>query len=146
MDENNELLTYIYQVSDMGVKTTTSLINSIKNTENKIKKIVEGQLKGYENFLKESEQLLKKNKVKEIKTNGVLKELMAKMGIKKELIKDNSDAYVADMLTQGFTMGSIEIHRRIDRFEGDADKNILKLAKNLLKFQETNIEILKPYL
>lgn len=145
MDENNELLTYIYQTADMGVKSTTNLINCIKNTENKIKKIVEGQLKGYENFLKESEALLKKNKVTP-KDNGLMKDMMSKMGIKMELIKDNSDPYIADILTKGFTMGTVEMHRRIDRFEGDADKSILKLAKKLLEFQEKNIEFLKPYL
>lgn len=145
MNENNELLTYIYLTSDMGVKTTTNLINCIKNTENKIKKIVEGELKGYENFLKESEALLKKKKVSP-KDNGIIKDTMAKMGVRMELIKDNSDPYIADILTKGFTMGTVEMHRRIDRFEGDADKDILKLAKKLLKFQEENIEFLKPYL
>lgn len=145
MNENNELLMYIYQVSDMGVKSTTNLINCIKNTENKIKKVVEGQLKGYENFLKESKELLKKNEVTP-KDNGTMKDIMSKMGIKMELIKDNSDPYIADILTKGFTMGSVEMHRRIDRFEGDADKDILKLAKKLFEFQEKNIEFLKPYL
>ena len=60
MNENNELLTYIYQVASMGVKSTTTLINTIKNTNNKIKKIVEDELKEYESFLKESKRLLKK--------------------------------------------------------------------------------------
>lgn len=145
MDENNELLTYIYQTADMGVKSTTTLINCIKDTENKIKKIVEGQLKGYENFLKKSKKLLKENKV-DPKTKGLMADMMSKMGIKKDLLKDNSDSYIAEMLTQGFTMGVVEMEHKIDRFQGDADKNILKLAKELLKFQQENIEFLKPYL
>ena len=145
MNENNELLTYIYQVASMGVKSTTTLINTIKNTNNKIKKIVEDELKEYESFLKESKRLLKKNKIAP-KDKGFMVELMSKMGIKMELIKDNSDPYIADILTKGFTMGTVEMHRRIDRFEGDADKSILKLAKKLLEFQEKNIEFLKPYL
>ena len=73
-------------------------------------------------------------------------DLMSKMGMEMELLKDNSDARVADMLTKGFTMGNVDISKKIDRFEGDADKEILKLAKELLKFGKENIEFLKPYL
>ena len=63
-----------------------------------------------------------------------------------EMMKDNSDARVADMLTKGFSMGNVDISKKIDRFEGDADKDILALAKELLKFGKENIDFLKPYL
>ena len=145
MNENNELLEYIYENAKMGVKSLTDLINEINGKDNKIKKIVEGELKGYENFVKESEKLLKKYKV-EPKEKGMFANISSKMGIKMEMMKDNSDARVADMLTKGFTMGNIDIAKKIDRFEGDAKNDILKLAKRLLKFGEENIELLKPYL
>ena len=112
----------------------------------RLKKIVEGELKGYEEFVKKSEKLLKKNKIEEPKEKGVMADLMSKMGMNMELMKDNSDARIADMLTKGFTMGNVDIEKKIDRFEGDADKEILKLAKELLDFGKKNIEILKPYL
>ena len=57
MNENNELLMYIYQNADMGVKSTTKLIKLLNTSDNKIKKVVEGELKGYENFLKKSKAL-----------------------------------------------------------------------------------------
>ena len=146
MNENNELLTYIYQNAKMGVTSCTDLIKILNGKDNKIKKIVEGELKGYENFVKKAEKLLKKNKIDEPKDKGLMADLMSKMGMNMELIKDNSDARIADMLTKGFTMGNIDITKKIDRFEDDADKEILKLAKELLEFGEINIELLKPYL
>lgn len=145
MNENNELLTYIYQVASMGVKSTTTLINTIKNTNNKIKKIVEEELKEYESFLKESKRLLKKNKIAP-KDKGFMVELMSKMGIKMEMLKDNSDPSIAEMLIQGFTMGVVEMEHKIDRYKENADRSIIKLAKRLLKYQQESIEILKPYL
>ncbi len=145
MNENAELLEFIYQNASMGVKSCTNLIKILNTKDNKIKKIVEGELKGYENFVKKSEKLLKKYKV-EPKEKGVMADLMSKMGMNMEMMKDNSDARVADMLTKGFTMGNVDISKKIDRFEGDADKDILKLAKDLLKFGNENIELLKPYL
>jgi len=145
VNENNELLLHIYQSADMGVKSTTNLLENIRKTENKIKKIVEDELKGYEEILKEAKELLEDNKVTP-KDLGSYKEKMARMGIKMELRKDNSDAKIADMLTQGFTMGIIEMERKIDNYIDEVDKNIIKLAKKLKKFQKEQIEILKPYL
>lgn len=145
MNENNELLLYIYENARMGVKSTTHLINIINNKDNKIKKILEGELKGYENFVKDSEKLLKKYKIQK-KEKGFMADMTSFMGMKMEMMKDNSDSRVADMLTKGFTMGNIDISKKIDRYEKDADKEILELAKRLLEFGKKNIEILKPYL
>lgn len=145
MNENNEMLLYIYENADMGVKSTTKLIDLLNGKDNKIKKIVEGELKGYENYLKKSEKLLKKYKV-EKKTKGILAEVMSSMSMQIEMLKDNSDAKIADMLIKGFTMGNVDISKKIDRFEGDCEEDILNLAKELLKFGEENIKLLKGYL
>ena len=145
MNENNELLEYIYQNASMGVKSCTTLINILNNKDNKIKKIVEGELKGYEEILKKVKKLLKKNKI-EPKDKGIMTDIMSKLGMNMELMKDNSDARIADMLTKGFTMGNVDISKKIDRFQDNADKDILKLAKELLDFGQKNIELLKPYL
>ena len=146
MNENNELLLYIYQNAKMGVTSCTDLIRILNNTDNKIKKIVEGELKGYEEFVKKAEKLLKKNGITEPKDKGMMADLMTKMGMNMELMKDNSDSRIADMLTKGFTMGNIDIQKKIDNFEDDADKDILKLAKELLEFGKVNIDLLKKYL
>lgn len=145
MNENAEILEYIYQNAKMGVTSTTNLINILNGKDNKIKKIVEGELKGYENFVKESEKLLTKYKV-EPKEKGIMANIMGNVSMKMELLNDNSDARIADMLTKGFTMGLVDITKRIDNFKDDADDKILLLAKKLKKFSEENIELLKPYL
>ena len=145
MNENSELLIYIYQNAKMGITSCTDLIRILNGKDNKIKKVVEGELKGYEEFVKKAEKLMRDKKV-EAKDKGMMANLMTKMGINMEMMKDNSDARIADMLTKGFTMGNVDITKKIDRFDGDADKEILKLAKELLKFGEENIEFLKPYL
>ncbi len=145
MDENLELLEYIYQTADMGVKSLTDLLNDIKDKDNKIKSIVSNELKGYEKYLKECKVLLKKHDTKP-QSKGIMADIMSKMGIKKEVKKDNSDAAIADMLIQGFTMGNLEMQKRIDNFQGKADKKIINLANELLKFGKTEIDNLKSYL
>lgn len=145
MNENNELLEYIYQTAEMGVFSTTKLIEDINGKENKIKKVIEGILKGYENFLKDSKKILEKKKT-EIKENSTFSKMGASMGIKKEVKEDNSDAAIAHMMIEGLTMGTVDISSKIKNYERDADKDILALAKKFLKFQEESIEFLKKYL
>ena len=145
MNENNELLEYIYQTAEMGVFSTTKLIEDINGKENKIKKVIEGILKGYENFLKDSKKMLEKKKT-EIKENSTFSKMGASIGIKKEVKEDNSDAAIAHMMIEGLTMGTVDISSKIKNYERDADKDILALAKKFLKFQEESIEFLKKYL
>ena len=145
MDENTELLLFIYQNAKMGVNSCTELIRILNGKDNKIKKVVEGELKGYESFVKRSEKLMRDYNITP-KDKGIISNVMSKMGMNMEMMKDNSDARIADMLTKGFTMGNVDISKKIDRYEGDADKEIIKLAKKLLEFGKANIEFLKPYL
>lgn len=145
MNENLELLQCVYQNAQMGAQTLTDLLNDIKEKDNKIKALVSEEVKGYEKFLKESEKLLKKSDIKP-KTKGKMAEMMAKMGIKKEIKNDNSDAAIAEMIIEGFTMGNLEINKLITNYEKVADKKHLKIAKDLAQFGENEIKKLKEYL
>ena len=145
MNENSQFIEYIYQNASMGVKSLTDLLKELNGKDNKMKSLIEEKLKEYENFVKESKALLKKYKIKP-KEKSMMANLSAKMGMKMELIKDNSDSRIADMLIKGFTMGNLDIEKVIDRYEEDAKSDIIKLANKLLKFGEANIEQLKKYL
>lgn len=144
MDESLELLQYTYECAEMGKQSCEKLLKILKEKDNKIKKVLESELKEYESFYKESNKLLKKNKV-EPKTK-LFASLMANISMQMEVAKDNSDSKIADLLVRGMTMGIIELQKRLDHFEGEVNKDIHKLAKSLLKFQEENIEVLKEYL
>ena len=145
MNENEEILEYIYQTSNMGYQSTKDLIDSLKGKDNKIKKLVEEIDKNYEKYAKETEKLLNKQDLK-AKPVGMMAKAMSKMSINKEMISDNSDANIADMLIQGLTMGNLELSKHIDNYEKTADKKTINLAKNLRKFGEEYIEKLKVYL
>lgn len=145
MDENIELLNYIHKDSEMGITSLTTLVRKLNFKDNKIKKIVEAELKGYENFKKESEKLIKKYKGDVIDASMMAK-AMSTMKLNFDVMQDNSDAKIADILTRGFTMGTIDMNKKIDAYKDDAEKDILDLAKSFLKFQNENIEILKEYL
>lgn len=145
MDENLEMLEYIVKNSEMGVYSSNKLIQLLSDKENKIRKVVEGILKGYENYYKESKKLIKKY-TDEIKENGMMAKMSSSVMMKMDVMKDNSDSNIAHILTQGLTMGVVDITSKIDRFKGDADKKIINMAKDYLKFQQESIDFLKDYL
>lgn len=146
MNSNQEMLTYIYQNAKMGEKSCADLLKNLEGKDNKIKKQVEDELKEYERVVKDTLKLLKKNKIEIPKEKGLIPSMMASIGISMEMMKDNSDSRIADMLIKGFTMGNMDISKKIDRFGKDVDKEVLKMAKELLQFGEKNIEMLKSYL
>ena len=145
MDENVELLEYIYETADMGASSLTDLLNDLKPKEGKIKELVGEQIKGYEKYVKESEKLLKKYDTTP-KGKGTMAKMMSKMGIDKEVNKDNSDSAIADMLIQGFTMGNLDMQKKIEYYEKHVERKIINLAKELLEFGENSVEQAKEYL
>ncbi len=145
MNENEELLNYIYETANMGMQSTKDLINALKGKDNKIKKLLPEIEKNYEKYSKETEKILNKNDLK-AKPIGVMAKTMSKMSITKEMMNDNSDSNIADMLIQGLTMGNLELTKHIDNYENTADKKIIELAKSLRKFGEEYIQKLKTFL
>lgn len=145
MNENMELLNFVYENAEMGVHTLNILSDTLRKRDNKIKGLIEDELKEYNNFLKESEKLLKKNKIEPKKTNLMAK-LSSKMGITMETMKDNSDPAIASMVIEGLTMGIVEMQTKIENYKKLVDKKILKLSIKFLKFQEEEIKKLKIFM
>lgn len=145
MDETQELLTYLYQDADMALNSLTLLINKINKKDNKIKKVIEGLIKGYENYLTKVKDYMKQNNY-DIQSKPLISKMGAYFGINMEVMKDNSDSRLADMLIQGLTMGVLNVTKKIDTYKGDAEKEVIGLAKEFKKFQQEGIEFLKKYL
>lgn len=145
MNENIEMLEYIYKAANIGRISCENLLKALKEKDNKIKKVLEEINKEYEHFENESSKILKKNKV-EPKGANMIMDIMNKLGIDKEVKSDNSDPSIAGTLIEGLTMGNIEIEKRLSNFENEIDKKIVILAKSFKKFGENYIEKLKIFL
>lgn len=145
MNENTELLEYIAKDATMAAFTLEELLKDLNGLDNKIKGDIENILKGYERYIKDVTKKLKKEKV-EVKEDSMLAKMSAKMGIKKEVKHDNSDASIADMLIKGISMGTIDMEKKIKDYQEKVEKENLELAKDFLKFQQDNITALKKHL
>ena len=145
MDENIELLEYIYKNSEMGIHTITCLLKDLNKLENKIKLILEKELKEYEKYYKKSKNYLDKFDKKLIK-NNIMSKIMSSMGIKKEVESDNSDTAIAHMMIEGVTMGIVDIETKIKNYKNVVEDKYIDLAKNYLKTLNSQIEELKKFI
>ena len=145
MDENIELLEIVYKNAEIGSFTINKLLKELEDKENKIKKLAKEELDIYEQYKDESEELIKKYDY-DLEKNKLTSKIMSSMGISKEVKSDNSDSSIAHMLTEGITMGIVDMETKIDNYKDVVEKDILKLAKKFLKFQQEEIEKLKEYM
>ena len=63
-----------------------------------------------------------------------------------QTMTDHSASNIAAMLIRGSSMGITEAVQKLNRYEGETEKDIRKLMEELKKFEERNIEELKAYL
>lgn len=143
--DNQEFLTYIYKVAEMGANSSKQLLSILNKKDNKITSLVEEEYNEYKKYQEEICVLLKSNGVPE-PTSGLLVKASSYVGINLELMRDNSDSKIADMLIQGFTMGVLEITRKLKKFHDKINKEERTIAENLIDFQNKQIKILKKYL
>ena len=145
MNENNELMMHVYMTADMGVSSTKSVLESIRTKENKIKHVLENELKEYEKFLNISKELLTDEDITP-KGNSLFTKMSSDMGIMMETMKDNSDAAIAAMLIEGFTMGITTMQSKVKRYKSVCDKEVLCIARDFLDFQQNEVEKLKEFM
>lgn len=145
MNENLELLEYMYKSSGMGINSLTDLLKELDDKKNKIKSDLSDELTKYENYHKKCKELLKKNKG-EVEENSLMTKIMSKQGIKMEVKNDNSDSAIAHMIIEGLTMGVVDTETNLKNLSNKVDKKTYKLVNEYLKFQQEEIEKMKKYL
>ena len=70
---------------------------------------------------------------------------MAHLKSNVKLAADNSDATVADLITDGCNMGIKSLHRYLNQYQA-ADKDIKKLAKQIIDVESSLREQICAYL
>lgn len=142
MNGNIELLNYIHQNSEMGQNTLNQLIGIVE--DNSFKEVLQSQFNEYKKIFDLSEEKIKEQN-KEAKEINTFSKISTYMMINLKTLTNKSPSHISEMLIQGSTMGIIDITKKINEYNS-ADKEILDLADNLLKFEQNNIEELKKFL
>ena len=143
--EKNEFILYLYKITDMGVKSTKTLLDILKNKENKILPILDDELDEYNKAYQEVKELMKKRGIEE-PNFGLLQNLGVRASMHLELMQDNSDTRIANMLIQGYTMGNLELEKQYKKYKKELSEEENKIVDYIKEIQDENIKKLKTYL
>ncbi len=142
MNENVELLNYIYQNSEMGVNTIKQLLDITNDAE--FKENLEFQHNEYEDIHLEAKKALNQNGFDQ-KGISALTKIRTYLSISLSTLTDKSPSHIAEMLIVGSNMGIVNAIKNLKKYK-NADENIKNLMKRLLRFEENNVQQLKKFL
>lgn len=145
MTGDKEILEYMNENITVGLEALKTLAKNLESTDNKIKSNVDKALKQYTEFSHRCKSMMKSENTT-IKQGNLISVIMAKMGSKKEFMKDNSDSKIADTLIQGYNMGLIDITKKMKKYKGDISKDVLKLAEDYKSMMDSGIKDIKGFL
>jgi len=140
----------IYKNVKMGSSSITDLLPKV--TDERLRAEMMTHLEGYERFASEAKALLDAEH-KEAKEASAFTRISAKMGTAMNTMMDSTASHIAEMLIEGSTMGitdQMRILHELDRgakAEDDPNyKKAMRLAADVISFEEAQIEKMKKYL
>lgn len=149
MEKKNEnpnvlLLEDIHQDTALNADIFKTLIQ--KTEDNGQKNLLRAMLVTYENFAGEAKNRLREMDV-QTKSPGILKKLPSEVSVTMSTLTDRSDARIAELVIENAVMGVSEWKEKIrNADEAGADLNHIRLAGDLLSFQEEVINKMRRYL
>ncbi len=126
----------------MGVISIDEVFETVK--DDNLKKMLERCKKEHEDLGDKTHVLLNKYNDDE-KDPSMLAKAMSWITVNFKLIKDSSDAEVADLMTDGCNMGVKSLSRYLNQYKA-ADEESKNLTKELVRIEEKLIVDLRPYL
>lgn len=139
MDYN--FLNSIFKTSEMGIVGIDDIIENVK--DNEFSKVLLHQREDYEKIIKKCDKLFKDNHFIK-KDLGAMTKASSKIMSKVKLMKNENDSKIAKMMIEGTNKGIIKINKGLN--ENEDAKELKKLALDLLKIMENNLNDLKIYL
>ncbi|MBQ3482552.1 MAG: hypothetical protein IJA78_00045 [Clostridia bacterium] len=134
----------IYKNVKMGADAIINLLPSVG--DDALRSAMTQQLDGYEKYAAHAEQALHERGCK-AKEEGAVARFSAKMGMAFNTMVDSSTTHIAEMMIEGSNMGITDLTRLINHLEAvDPSSKAARLAREVVRFEERNLEELKRYL
>ena len=138
------MLEAMYKNVKMGADSTVDIIDKAKDKA--LREELTSEVERYEAFAKEIAGLIYDAGATP-KEENIMTKMGAKVGMAMNTMTDASTSHIAQMVIQGATMGTTELTRLIREHENsDCSEKTLKLAKEVVSFEEKTIEKMKEFL
>ena len=144
MTSQAEILAKLYKNMKMGVESVTKLLPKVHDGE--FKSRLTDQLDGYEEFASKAKTMLCQMG-ETAKDEKPMVKFWSSVGIAMNTMIDASSSHIAEMIIEGSTMGITDTTKIINEYENNPEcKDAVDLARDIVKFEQNNIEIMKNYL
>jgi len=139
----------IYKNMKMGESSLLDLMPKVKNEQLRAEMVT--HLEGYQAFADRAKEMLDAEH-KEAKDASLFTKMSAKMGTAMNTMMDSTASHIAEMVIEGATMGITDqtrILHELERTDESEDPNhsaVLQLTRDILSFEEKQIEKMKKFL
>lgn len=142
--KNCEMIEQLYKNVKMGSDSIIKLMPKV--SDGNFKTELTNQLNGYEKFAVRAKDMLHLEGI-EAKEENVMTKMWASIGMTMNTLTDSSDSHIAQMVVEGSTMGVTDTIKLLREYENtDVSEDTLSLAREIIKFEEENIEKMKSHI
>ena len=144
MMRNKTMLDAMYKNVKMGSDSLIDIMDKAKDKA--FREEITAEVEEYEKYAKQVATMIRDNGDTPKEENIVAK-MGAKMGMAMNTLTDSSTSHLAQMVIEGATMGTTELTRLIREHENtNCSESTLKLARDIVKYEESTIESMKKFL
>ena len=134
----------IYKNAKMGADAIINLLPKVKNDA--LRSDMTMQLDGYEKYAARAAEALTARGCT-AKEENLMTRLSARMGVAINTMMDSTSSHIAEMMIEGSNMGITDMTKLLNDHETRSDsKDAVRLAHEVVRFEEHNLEMLKRYL
>ncbi len=144
MTKEAELLEQVYKNVKMGSDSIVKLLGKVSDSN--FKTDLTDQLNGYESIAAKAKKRLKEMGA-EAKEENVMVKLWSGIGMAMSTFTDSTDSHIAQLVAEGSTMGITDGIKLLRDYENTSvSESALKLVREVIKFEENNLERAKSYI
>ena len=137
-----DLLEKTYQNASIGITAIEAVLDKTENKD--LNNELHKQLRDYRELADKSKKELISNGTR-VKEQSLYVKAMMKGNVKMNTLLKPSDSRIAQMVIQGSTMGVTQMTKLLHA-KPNADGMSTEIAKEFIKREEGNIEVMKNYL
>lgn len=128
----------------MGSDSIVKLLPKV--SDGKFKTDLTDQLNGYESLAAKAKKRLKEMGAEAKEENPMIK-LWSSIGMTMSTLTDSTDSHIAQMVAEGSTMGVTDGIKLLRDYENtNVSEGALKLVREVIEFEEKNLERAKSYI
>ena len=128
----------------MGSDSIVKLLPKV--SDGKFKTDLTDQLNGYESFAAKAKSRLKDMGAEAKEENPMVK-LWSSIGMTMSTLTDSTDSHLAQMIAEGSNMGVTDGIKLLRDYENtNVSESALKLVRDVIAFEEKNVERAKSYI